>query len=43
MMDILGYADGRDLLEIAEIVGEPIWDLAAKVARLEQKGLVTRR
>jgi aminopeptidase-like protein len=27
MMNVLAYADGRELLEIAEMLGEPLWEL----------------
>jgi aminopeptidase-like protein len=42
MMNLLMYADGtKTLLEIAEIIGEPIWELRAIVNRLLEYDLLT--
>lgn len=41
MMDILAYADGqRSLLEIADKIGRPMWELVPIVERLLAEGLV---
>ncbi|MGH6928965.1 MAG: winged helix-turn-helix domain-containing protein, partial [Dongiaceae bacterium] len=40
-MNVLAYADGtRDLLSIAETLGEPIWVLAPVVAELVEHDLI---
>lgn len=40
-MDILAYADGRSLLDIAEILNRPIGDLVPYVEELAAHGLIT--
>lgn len=40
-MDILAYADGRSLLDIAETLGRPIADLVPYVEELAAHGLIT--
>jgi aminopeptidase-like protein len=41
MMDLISYSDGkRTLLEIAELIGQPIWKLHDIVAKLRDAGLV---
>jgi len=41
MRNLLGYADGlHSLLEIAEIIGVPIWDLFEMVDRLKKEGIL---
>ena len=41
MMDLLAYSDGKiSLLEIAEIINIPLWDLAPIVDLLEDKKLI---
>ena len=40
-MDILAYADGRPLLDIAETLGRPIADLIPYVEELAAHGLIT--
>lgn len=41
MMDLIAYADGtRSLLEIAEIIGAPVWELAPVCRKLEEQGLL---
>lgn len=42
LMNILTYADGRSLLEIAKELNEPMWKLAPHIATLEQHSLVKR-
>lgn len=43
MMDLLAYADGtRDLVEIADTIGESMWDLVPLVHRLVEHGLLAR-
>jgi len=40
-MDLLAYCDGRrDLVEIAETIGVPVWELAPYVAELLSHGLI---
>lgn len=42
MLNVLAYADGtRDLLALAEEIGEPMWELQDTVATLLEHGLVT--
>jgi aminopeptidase-like protein len=41
MMNFIAYADGtRDLLEIAEIIGTPVWELLDFVGKLVEYGLM---
>jgi aminopeptidase-like protein len=41
MMNLLAYADGKQsLLEIAEIIGEPVWRLRPICDRLASAGLL---
>jgi aminopeptidase-like protein len=41
MVDLLAYADGRnDLLEIAEIIGVPVWELYEMVDKLQAADLL---
>jgi aminopeptidase-like protein len=43
MMDLLTYADGtRDLIEIAEITGVPMWELSTVAHKLEAHALLER-
>lgn len=43
MMDFLAYADGtKDLLEISDLIGVPMDELAAIARRLSQVGLLTK-
>lgn len=43
MMNLLAYADGtRSLLEIAELINQPMWDLMPIADRLRQEGLIQR-
>jgi aminopeptidase-like protein len=43
MMNFLAYADGtRDLISIADKIGEPIWELAPIAAILESHDLIRR-
>ena len=42
MQDILAYSDGtRDLLEIADIIGRPVWEMSEAVALLKSEGLLS--
>lgn len=42
MMDLLAYADGtRDLVGIAETIGQPAWELYDTIDRLKEHGLLT--
>ena len=41
MMNLLAYADGsRTLLEIADLIGEPVWELRPVCERLVSHGLL---
>lgn len=41
MMNLIAYSDGTmTLLEIAEVVGEPVWELASIYKRLQREGLL---
>ncbi len=41
MMNLLAYADGtNDLVQIAELIGVPVWELVATVARLRKAELL---
>jgi aminopeptidase-like protein len=41
LMDLIAYADGtRSLLEIADIIGVPMWDLMPVYRRLSARGLL---
>jgi aminopeptidase-like protein len=41
MMTILAYADGNhDLLQVAEMLNVPVWQVAETAARLEQHNLL---
>jgi aminopeptidase-like protein len=41
MMDLISYCDGRrTLLEIADTIGRPIWELSAILVKLVEAGLV---
>lgn len=41
MLNLLAYADGTaSLLDIAELIGKPLWELAPLAARLAQAGLL---
>ena len=41
MMNLIAYADGaRDLAEIAEIIGAPMWELMSLVEKLQDHGLM---
>lgn len=41
MMNLISYCDGKHtLLEISEILGSPIWELAPLVTKLESHGLL---
>ena len=41
LMNVLAYCDGkRDLLAVAEIIGEPMWELLEIVERLKAEGLL---
>lgn len=41
MMDLIAYCDGKNsLLEVAEIIGVPIWDLFPLVERLRKVGIL---
>ncbi len=43
MMNLLAYSDGdHDLLQIAELIGVPMWDLLDIVETLERHGVMTR-
>ncbi len=43
MMDLLAYADGRnDLIDIANRIGVPVWDLFPIVSKLEAAGLLRK-
>jgi aminopeptidase-like protein len=43
MMNVLAYADGaHDLLDVADMLEVPVWDLAPIAATLEQHGLLQR-
>ncbi|MFO7802272.1 MAG: winged helix-turn-helix domain-containing protein [Desulfovermiculus sp.] len=43
MMDLLSYCDGsRSLLDIAEVIGEPFWELAPILEGLKGHGLVKK-
>jgi aminopeptidase-like protein len=43
MMNLISYSDGtRDLIEIAEIIGEPIWEIFEIVKKLVSNGIVTK-
>ena len=39
-MDVLSYADGRSLLEIAETINVPMWELFPIIERLEKHKLI---
>jgi aminopeptidase-like protein len=44
MMHLLAYADGnRSLLEIAEKIGEPMWELIPIAERLLAEGLLQKQ
>jgi len=40
-MYLLGYADGSPLLEIAEKIGAPAWELGDTVEKLVSHGLLS--
>jgi aminopeptidase-like protein len=41
MMNLLSYSDGeRTLLEIAELIGAPVWRLREIVGQLQAAGLI---
>jgi aminopeptidase-like protein len=41
MMDLIAYSDGtHSLLDIADILGVPMWDLVPEYQRLNQHGLL---
>ena len=40
-MDLIAYSDGtRSLLDIAEIIGAPMWELAPIYQKLGEQGLL---
>jgi aminopeptidase-like protein len=42
MMNLIAYADGRNsLIEIAEKIGVPVWELYDHLRRLKDEGLMT--
>jgi aminopeptidase-like protein len=41
MMNLLAYSDGqKDMLDIAELIGVPLWELAPMASRLAEQGLL---
>ncbi|HEX3695657.1 MAG TPA: DUF4910 domain-containing protein [Polyangia bacterium] len=41
MMNLLAHADGtRDLIDIAELIGSPVWDLIGVAKKLEEHSLI---
>ncbi len=40
IMNILAYADGSDALDIADIIGRPLWEIAPTIKMLKEKGLL---
>ena len=42
-MNILSYADGRSLLEIAEKINAPVWELGEVITKLLEHNLLTKK
>ena len=41
MMDLISYCDGANsLLEIAELIGEPFWEIISIINELKEQGLL---
>jgi hypothetical protein len=40
MMNLISYCDGRTLLDIADVIGEPMWDLLDLLPPLIANGLI---
>jgi len=39
-MNLIAYADGRSLLEIANMIDKPMWDLKNIVEELKERGIL---